>query len=116
MYYDYAESILDKENFEKFSKYINMAFSLKKFGTIYFYGTGSNGKSTLVNKMNDSYPVMFGRTGNVGVSIYDDGDTDTVGILPVSDEGSAIIITWIIPEGVSSDRIIYFNKKFNEIS
>lgn len=111
MYYDYAESVLDDENFMKFTDYVDQAFSLKKFGTIYFYGTGGNGKTTLINKMLDNYPAVFGKGSNSRVKVYEDG-SPVVGRLPAKGEGSVIVVMNTLPEGIHPDRIISFKKRF----
>lgn len=111
MYYDYARAVLDNENFDKFTKYVDQVFSLKTFGTVYFYGTGGNGKSTLVRKMINSYPTIFGGPDakNVHVKIYEDETYPQK--CPGEGAGSVIIVTNTLPDGVHPDRIVSFNKK-----
>jgi hypothetical protein len=111
MFYDYAQTILDPVNFLTFTRFVDQLFSLKKIGTVYFYGAGSEGKTTLINKMIDSHPSVFGfKESNARVIVYREDSYPEC--LPAKGEGSIIIVTNVLPDGVHPSRIVFFKKKF----
>ena len=100
---DYAEFILDKVNYTKFTEFVYKAETLEKGMVIYFYGTGNNGKTTLTQKMIDCYPCIFSR-GSEGCVIICE---ETCGEL-IDPEKNYIIVTNILPHGVHHSKIIHF--------
>jgi hypothetical protein len=109
MYYDYAQSILNAENLQKFTGFVDQVFSLRKFGTLFFYGPREK-TLALARKMNNNYPVMFGFRGrgasDPAVTIYQEPPYPK--LLPGTNEDSVIILTEVIPDGTHPNHIIFF--------
>lgn len=101
---------LDEKNCQKFLTYVGLCALSKPFGTIYFYGTGGNGKSTFCYELETVFPDLFGCNGSI--TIYNEGMIDSTVKLPAPGEGSAIVQVNSLPEGIHPSRVIHFNRRF----
>jgi len=119
MYYDYAQTVLDDDNYGKLTAFVDNIFSLGQPQTIYFYGLGNNGKSTLTRKMMDNYPGTFGRGAVSGVPrdckykvlIYEEVNEIVPNVsLPAGKSG--IFVTNLLPDGIHPTKVVCFNKNF----
>lgn len=105
MYHEYASTLLDKENLTKLEMFVDKIYSCRKGERLYFYGTGANGKTTLVNKMIAGYPSLFSRDGTGRVTVLSDG----VGPAELDVKENYIIVTNEFPVA-KQEHIVYFKK------
>lgn len=109
LYYEQAEEVLDGNNYSKFSAFVDQVFCRKNIGTLYFYGTGSNGKTALARAMIEQYQSTFGGPGSdARVRIFEQ-EYETY------EHASRILIVNELPVGLNvySPNVIHFKKKFN---
>lgn len=71
---EYARTILEGDELEKFLSLVDSALRGFSIGSVYFLGSGSNGKTTLLRKMVVDYPHVFGEQ----IPIYYDEDPNNV--------------------------------------
>ena len=106
MYHEYASTLLDKENLVKLEMFIDKIYSCRKGELLYFYGTGGNGKTTLVNKMVACYPSLFSRDGTGRVTVL----SDRIGPAELDAKHNYIIVTNELPVA-KQEHIVYFKKE-----
>ena len=75
---------------------------------LYLYGTGGNGKTTLMDQIRRERPSLFEKNGvDYQVVVHED---DPTGI--VSNLFKNIVLTNVLPVHVDTEHIVHFNKTF----
>jgi len=82
-------------------------------GVLYLYGTGGNGKSTLMNQIRTERPHLFEKSEDYyQVVIHHDSDDSTLPTELTTRLFKNIVMTNVLPDGVDDDHIVYFRKTF----
>ena len=117
-YYDYAEEVLDQDNFRHFSKFIeDIFYAPRSSRIIYFYGRGGNGKTTLLNKLHQYYSTLFGYDEKHNPRcLMVEQDVQRARDYVTDPEHSAIVCVNEIPSSAGPDTavdVVYFYKTYH---
>lgn len=107
---DYAAEVLDTVNLTKLNNWVSLVESGKTGHVLYFFGTGSNGKTTLANMMVECDPNLFGSHGKI--QFREEPTASELRAEGLDKSRNFIFMTNVLPDGIHPDRIIHFMKRF----